>query len=173
MGQDVNRPGTELLRPRPLDQTHEVAGFDCGEAELNSWLVERAIEAQRSRTANTYVACRGRRVVGYYSMANGEVAHAETKSKVRRNTPNPIPATILARLAVDITEKGHGLGRDLLIDAARKTLAGARFTAARLLIVHPLNETAAAFYEKYGFQKLGQDNAALYLPVDTLVDALG
>lgn len=164
---------TALSRPRPLTAAHDVEGFDCGEAELNHWLLARALEAQRSRTANTYVACRGHRVVGYYSMANGAVAHTGTKSKVRRNTPNPIPATILARLAVDTSEKGRGLGRDLLIDAARKTLAGARFTAARLLIVHPLNESAAAFYEKYGFQKFAQDNAALYLPVDSLVDALG
>jgi predicted N-acetyltransferase YhbS len=124
------------------------------------------------RTANTFVVCRGRKVVGYYSLANGAVAHATTSAKVRRNTPDPIPATVLARLAVATAEKGQGLGRDLLIDASRRILAAAKHSAARLVIVHPLNDGAAAFYVKFGFRPLGADTTALYLPLATLADGL-
>lgn len=159
-----------LSPPEPIGQAHDLSAFDCGAPSLDLWLRQYARPAAIRRTANTFVVCRAARVVGYYSLANGAVAHGGVSAKVRRNTPDPIPATILARLAVDVTQKGRGLGRDLLVDAFLKVLLGARFTAARLLIVHPLDEGAAAFYAKYGFRALGGDTTALYLPVATLGD---
>lgn len=161
-----------LSRPEPINVTHDLTGFDCGARSLNLWLRQHALAAAARRTANTFVVCRGSRVVGYYSLANGAVAHDGASAKVRRNTPDPIPATILARLAVDASEKGRGLGRDLLVDVFRKTLIGARLTAARLLIVHPLDDGAAAFYAKFGFRPLGGATTALYLPIATLADGI-
>lgn len=161
-----------IYRPQPINETHELTAFDCGAASLNLWLGQHARSAAARRTANTFVVCRGNRVVGFYSLANGAVAHGAVSAKVKRNTPDPIPATILARLAVDQREKGQGLGRDLLIDAFRKVLIGTKFTAARLLVVHPLDDSATAFYAKYGFHKLGGDTTALYLPIETLADGL-
>lgn len=111
-------------------------------------------------------------MVGYFSLANGAVDHDKTTAKVRRNTPDPIPATVLARLAVDNAEKGQGLGRDLLIDASRRILSAAKHSAARLLIVHPLNDSAALFYEKFGFRRLQSDATAMYVTLDTLADGL-
>lgn len=161
-----------LSPPEPISETHDLTGFDCGAPTLNMWLRQHARPAALRRTANTFVVCRGVRVIGFYSLANGAVAHGGASAKVRRNTPDPIPASILARLAVDGTEKGHGLGRDLLVDAFRKVLLGTRFTAARLLIVHPLDDGAVAFYAKYGFRPLGGDTTALYLAIETLAEGL-
>lgn len=161
-----------LSRPEPINDTHDLIGFDCGARSLNLWLRQHALAAAARRTANTFVVCRGARVVGFYSLANGAVAHGGASAKVRRNTPDPIPATILARLAVDVSEKGRGLGRDLLVDAFAKVLVGTRFTAARLLVVHPLDDNAAEFYAKYGFAKLGGETTALYLPVATLAEGV-
>jgi predicted N-acetyltransferase YhbS len=162
----------KLTAPSPLRPAHNVSAFNCGEPSLNLWLEKHALVAVGSRTANTFVVCRGRKVVGYFSIANGAVDHNKTTAKVRRNTPDPIPATILARLAVDNAEKGHGLGRDLLIDANRRILLAAKHSAARLLIVHPLTDTAAAFYEKYGFRSLRGDTTAMFITLNTLADGL-
>lgn len=161
-------PHGGLSPPEPIGDAHDVSGFACGAPALDLWLRQHARPAAIRRTANTFVFCRGERVVGYYSLANGAVAHGGASAKVKRNTPDPIPATVLARLAVSTSEQGHGLGRDLLIDAFRKVLLGARFTAARLVIVHPIDDGAAAFYAKYGFRPLGGGTTALYLPVETL-----
>jgi predicted N-acetyltransferase YhbS len=152
--------------------SHAVAPFDSGEPSLNLWLQKHALLAVGTRTANTFVVCRGDAVVGYFSLANGAVAHTQTSAKVRRNTPDPIPATVLARLAVDVTEHGAGLGRDLLADAGRRVLAAAEHSAARLLLVHPLNSAAASFYEHYGFRPLRGDTAAMYIPLQALVEGL-
>jgi ribosomal protein S18 acetylase RimI-like enzyme len=51
-------------------------------------------------------------------------------------------------------------------------LAGAKYSAARLLIVHPLNKRALDYYRKFGFRPLRGDSSALYLPLETIVDAL-
>jgi len=163
---------SRLSPPHPISDTHDLTVFDCGVSALNLWLVRHALTATQRRAANTFVVCRGSVVVGYYSLANGAIAHSGTSANVKRNTPDPIPATILARLAVDVRDKGQGLGRDLLIDACRIVMIATRFTAARLLVVHPLDESASAFYTKYGFKKLGGDTTALYQPVATLADGL-
>jgi predicted N-acetyltransferase YhbS len=149
-----------------------LAEFDCGEPVSNIWLQRRALPAIAARTANTFVVCRGRRVVGYFSLANGAVAHSDTSAKVRQNTPDPIPATVLARLAVDKSEHGKGLGTDLLQEAMKRTLAGAKHAAARLLIVHALNAKAFDYYTKNGFSALQSGSNALYMPLETIAAAL-
>ena len=161
-----------LTSPAPIRGGHNVTRFDCGEPSLNLWLEKHALIAATMRTANTFVVCRGRRVVGYFSLANGAVDHNKTTAKIRRNTPDPIPATVLARLAVHNADKEQGLGRDLLIDASRRILAAAKHSAARLVVVHPLNTTAAAFYEKFGFRPLRGDTTAMFIALATLADGL-
>ena len=100
-----SRKQPKLTRPAILRAGHNLERFDCGEDILSIWLRKRALAAVSDRTANTFVVCRGRRVVGYFSLANGAVAHSDTSAKVRQNMPDPIPATVLARLAVDVEEQ--------------------------------------------------------------------
>ena len=170
----------KLSKPALLTDKHVLTAFDCGEETLNSFLQKRALAAIAARTANTVVVCRGKKVVGYFSLANGAVAHEITSAKVRQNTPDPIPATVLARLAVDKTEQGRKLGEELLQEAGKRALAGAKYSAARLLIVHALNARAVTFYQRYGFAFLkAADGAAendepkpMYIALETLAAAL-
>jgi len=161
-----------LPRPTLLRPSHILAEFDCGEPTLNLWLQRRALPAIATRTANTFVVCRGKRVVGYFSLANGAVGHSETSAKIRQNMPDPIPATVLARLAVDKSGQRKGLGADLLQEAMKRTLAGAKHAAARLLIVHALNAKAFDYYTKNGFSPIRGDSNALYIPLETIAATL-
>ena len=158
--------------PEPLKEAHNVADFNCDEPALDAWLKEKALSAGVARTANTFVVCRDRRVVGYYSLATATVPHNTTNAKNRRNSPDPIPAMLLARLACDESEKGKGLGRDLLLDASRRVLGAAESVAARLLVVHPISKSAEAFYEKYGCRPLKGGSDAMCVSLDTLADGL-
>ena len=176
----ISRTGSKLTKPAPLRGGHKWGDFDCGEEVLNIWLRKRALAAMAARTANTFVVCRGRRVVGYFALANGAVAHQETAAKVRRNLPDPLPATILARLAVDKSEQRRGLGQELLQEAMKRVLAGAKHSAARILVVHALNRRAVEFYRKNGFLPLKGETVApaegemiaLYMPLETIAAAL-
>ena len=162
----------KLTKPAPLREGHSIARFDCGEGSLNYWLHKHALPAGAARTANTIVVCRGKTVVGYASIANAAVGHNQTSAKVRRNTPDPIPATIIARLAVDKTEQGKGLGSDLLFEALKRALAATRFSAAKIVIVQPLNARSAKFYGAYGFMPLKGETLAMYLPMDTVAESI-
>lgn len=164
----------KLTKPARLRANHVILAFDCGEEVMNLWLQKKALPALFDHTAMTFVVCRGKRVVGYYSLAAASVSHAECTSALRRNSPDPVPAILLARLAVDKTEQGQGIGRDLLRDAAFRTLRVAKNVAAKTLIVHPLDEKRASYYKKLGFRDLptGKGPVSLHLPLNRLVEAL-
>jgi predicted N-acetyltransferase YhbS len=80
--------------------------------------------------------------------------------------PQKIPAVILARLAVDRSVQGRGLGKALLRDAVDRTIKASAEVPARLLIVHAISRSAEAFYLRYGFRRLPVD--ALTLALDML-----
>jgi predicted N-acetyltransferase YhbS len=88
---------------------------------------------------------RGQRVVGYYTLAVGAVAHAQTPGRIRRNMPDPVSAMILGRLAVDKKYQGSGLGTGLLRDAVLRTLQAANIAGIRTILVHAISEPAKSF----------------------------
>jgi len=141
-----------ISAPEPLGAKHELAAFRCGVPSLDDWLRRRALANQESGASRTYVIAENARVIGYYALATGAVATAEATGKVRRNMPDPIPVMVLARLAVDQTWQGRGLGLDLLRDAVLRTLQAADIAGIRALLVHALTEQAGRFYERAGFQ---------------------
>lgn len=159
-----------LERPRPIEATDNTAGFDSGEASLERYLADRALTNHVSDFARCYV-CVGSdetKVVGYYTLSAVAVEHAHLPGRARRNAPDPVPAVLLGRLAVDRRVQGSGLGRLLVRDAILSTLAAADRIGVRLLIVHALHSDAAAFYSTLGFKPAPTDPLHLYL---TLGDA--
>ena len=138
--------------PKALALGHDFTGFDCGEPELNDWLKRRALANQVSGASRTFVVTDGGlRVMGFYALAAGAVAHRDATGAVRRNMPEPIPVVVLARLAVDRNAQGVKLGAALLKDAVQRSIAVAQNTGVRALLVHVLNDAAKALYEHYGF----------------------
>src|SRR5213080_3135082 len=104
-----------LNSPVPLEAGHELSVFDCELPALNDYLKRFALQNQRSQSARTYVATRGERVVGYYTLAAGSARREETPARVvKGQAAHPVPVILLARLAVDDIEKGQGLGAGLL-----------------------------------------------------------
>lgn len=65
--------------------------------------------------------------------------------------PDPIPAIVLGRLAVDRTVQNCGLGADLLHDAVLRACRAAQEIGARVILCQALNERAKRFYSQHGF----------------------
>ena len=116
-----------LTVPQKLRADHELLQFNCGEPTLDDWLRRRALQNEERGASRTYVVCRDLRVVAYYALAVGAVAHAGAPGRVRRNMPEPIPVMIIGRLAVDREFHGNGLGQGLLRDAVLRTLQNRRY----------------------------------------------
>jgi GNAT superfamily N-acetyltransferase len=152
-------------RPRPIQADDDLASFDCGEPSLNEYLRNRAYKNDQGAASRCYVTLREGRVVGYYALAMASIAHASAPGKVRRNMPDPIPAILLSRLATDRKEQGQGLGANLLRDAITKAVEASQIVAARCLLVHALNDDAAAFYAHFDFIESPTDPYHLLLPM--------
>lgn len=165
--------------PQPLDSEHRVNGFDCGVGSLDIWLVKHARAAAGAGSARTYVILDAEqdRVVGYHALSLASVEQEEATDRARRGMPkHPIPAMLLARLAVDRTVHGRGIGAFLLKDAMSRALSVAEQAGMRLLLVHALNEEARTFYEHFGFESSPTDAMNLQLLVKDIrlaLDGLG
>src|SRR5947209_8849093 len=99
--------------PEKLSAEHDLTVFDSGEAALDEWLRSRAFENEAKGASRTYVVCAGKRVVGFYALAVGAIAHETAPGRVRRNMPDPVPVMLLGQLAVDQAFQGQGLGAAL------------------------------------------------------------
>ena len=143
-------PG-KIGAPENLAPSHDLSEFDSGEPLLDDWLRRRARQNEASGASRTYVVSVGHRVIGYYTLAAGAVAHANAPGRIRRNMPEPVPVLVLGRLAVDKAFHGQGVGTGLLRDAVLRIVLAAEIVGIRAILVHAISETAKAFYEKYGF----------------------
>ena len=159
--------------PQHLTSEHDVSAFDCTVPELNDWLKRRALQNEGSRASWTFVVIGDGRVVGYYALATGAVAHAEATGKVRRNMPEPIPVMVLVRLAVGRAHQGTGLGSALLRDALLRTLTVAETVGIRAILLLAISEEAKRFYLHHGFAESPVDPLTMMITLADVEKAIG
>ncbi len=156
---------TQPIRsPRALEKGHDLSAFDCGDQRLNDYLRKYALTNHQNRSARTYVVLRGEQVVAYYTLAAGSVAREETPRRVAQGLGQyPVPVILLARLAVDMSEQGHGLGGGLVKDAILRAAQAADLIGVRALLTHAKDEAARSFYSNFGFEPSPLNELHLYL----------
>ena len=165
---------SDLLRIEKLGPAHSLDGFDCGREELNRFLTRFAVANQQAGAARTYVAVSGQSVVGYYSLAVGEVAYDDAPDRLKKGLArHPVPIMLLARLAVGVAWQGRGLGAGLLKDAMGRTLLAADIAGIRAFAVHAMDETARRFYEHFGFIPSPTDPLHLFLLIKDIKRVAG
>jgi GNAT superfamily N-acetyltransferase len=160
-----------------LNRDHDRSGFDCGSADQTRWFREYALQAQQSDTARVYVACRRQDggVAGYYALSAGSVEPDDAPQRMAAGTGSyPVPVVILARLGVDLTEQGRGLGRALLRDVLLQVAAVSTQVGVRAVLVHSESPTAARFYRHFdpAFEELPGDPLHLVLLLKDIRAAL-
>lgn len=148
-------------RPEPLGKQHRIDAFDCGEPALDEWLKRHARSAQASDSARVYVTTLddGETVVGHYALTAAQVALDEATARALKGQPKarPVPAILLARLAVDQVHQRAGLGRSLLQDVLLRCVEAAETIGARVLLVHAKHDAAKAWYMQFGFEESPTD----------------
>jgi GNAT superfamily N-acetyltransferase len=167
------RAASRLSAPAPLTPEHDCSAFDCGEPALNDWLKHRALKNE-SRFSRTYVVCEGVQVVAYVSIAAGAVERAAAPGKVRRNAPDSIPVSVIARLAVSRDHAGKGLGADILVDALRRIAIASQSLGIAAVLVHAKDDAAKRFYLRCAeFIEFPANSRTLFLPIETVVAGFG
>ena len=137
-------------RPRPLSADDDVSSFNSGSPELNLWLQKFGFANHRSGMSTVFVttsATQPDRIVGFYALSTGGVEPAAMPSRVIKGIPrHEVPVIILARLAIDQSAQGQGLGRALLVDAFMRVARLTDHVGIRALLVHAKDQDARAFY---------------------------
>lgn len=154
-----------------LDKSHKKNDFDCGSEELNEFLSRYAGQNARNGISVTYVAIAedSADILGFYSISNGEVAHADLPELEARKLPRyPVPVVRIGRLATSLNARGQGIGKLLLVDALRRTLSLSEEIGIRAVEVDAKTPEARAFYSQYGFVQLADDELHLYLAIGTI-----
>jgi len=132
------------------------------------WPTRYARQAAGSGSARTYVIVDTdqHRVVGYHALTAAGIEREVATARVSKGLPRyPVPVVLLARLAVDLTVAGRGLGAWLLRDAMLRTLAAAGTIGVRALLVQAIDDDARNFYLRYGFEASPTDRLHLMILV--------
>ena len=159
-----------------LNSSHERGAFNCGKPPLDEFLRSLIGQYERRNLGRSYVATRNdeSRVLGYYTLASGALTFESLPLKQAKKLPkHPVPVALLARLAVDQSVQGQGLGEYLLLNALRRCLDLAETIGVHAIEVDPIDLQAQAFYLRYGFVPLLDREFHLYLPIITFREKFG
>jgi GNAT superfamily N-acetyltransferase len=157
------------LRLVLLSAEHDLGDFDCGNDELNGWLVDHALASQKADLARTYVVLRRRAIVAYVSLTTGSIRpEAAPKRYARGMSRYPLPTILIARLAVDRRYQQQRVGSRLLAEALRLAVAARDTVAARLVVVDAIDAAAAAFYERRGFVDVPENPHQLFRKISDI-----
>jgi GNAT superfamily N-acetyltransferase len=154
---------------------HDVVGFDCDEPDLDAWLRDHAGPAARARVAQTFVwvAEDSARVVAYYALSAHAVPRTEAPSRISRGVPDPVPAALLAKLALDRSLHGQGLGDLLLADALDRIItASDAGPAVRAIVVDASTDRGRALYARFGFATAPGRDDRMIVRAETIAHGL-
>lgn len=151
---------TELRRPALLDpRRHDREQFDSGEAVLDEWLRRYAGQNRSRDTAATWVITDADNlVVAYASVAMTGIDRSAAPETVAKGAPDPVPALLLGRLAVDRRYANLGIGTALAAHVLATAVELNAKAACRAVVVTAFNQNARAWWERLGFHLFDPDD---------------
>ena len=140
-------------RVRPLEEGERVKSFDCGDDDLNDFILNAAHLYREELLAVTYVMEKrsSGKVLAYFSLMNDKVRfrkhHFANEKRIKS-----YPAAKIGRFAVDISARGLHIG-SLLLNFIKYFFKGKNKTGCRFITVDAYIN-AIPFYKKYEFKEL-------------------
>jgi hypothetical protein len=135
--------------PEPFGDHHDVAGFECRSREQTDRLRRHARQSAAVGTTRVFVVTEADSsvVVAYYGWCMAKLTRAAAPDRLRKGAGRyPQPVALLARLGVDVSHEGRGLGAGLLRDVFARLLEFSDDIGCRGLLVRAESAEAADFY---------------------------
>ena len=149
-----------------LEEIEHIKPFDCGDVDLNDFLLNDAKLYSNQLLANTFVLEDDDETIAYYSLLNDKISQT-TLSKnlwrqLRKSIPHAkhfgsYPAVKIGRLAVSKNYHGSGIGTNLVGAIMQLFINQRNNSACRFLTVDAYID-AVSFYERNGFRKMVNDS---------------
>ena len=150
---------------RRLQQGEKIESFDCGDADLNDFIINEAHHYRNALIAVTYVYEHREtgEIIGYFSLANDRVSVTDFESQtafnrfrrhrfVNEKRIRSYPAVKVCRLGVSQAVRGQGVG-SVLLDFIKSYFLADNKTGCRFITVDAYIN-AVPFYEHNDFQHL-------------------
>jgi predicted GNAT family N-acyltransferase len=151
----------------PLTEAMDLEDFSCGQLALDEWLRTSALRTRAKRVAATYVwlSANSNRVVAYATISPTSISATGLPPRASTGL-REVPGYLLARLALDASLQGSGLGATLLAQALTVICHLATIGGGRVIVVDPIDASATEFYRHFGFVSMSE-GTRLYLKVST------
>ena len=153
-----------------LSKSHPRKAFASGQDEVDEWLKTKALQHQEKHLSATKILLNDSgAVVGYYTLATGQIDFGDLPSEVAKKLPRRmLPAAMLAWLGVARAYQGQGLGRRLLAQALCDCHSAGKTFAFVAVILDCIDDNAKAFYQNFDFSQLPGHPYRLYLTASQL-----
>lgn len=156
---------------------HDRDSFRCGKPALDRFIKSQALQHKKAGTSTTLVLPGERQgdreklpIIAFFAASFTSIERATLPQSLHKKLPHyPVPAFVVAQLAVDETRAGQGYGGITLVSAIRYLCKVHESLPAVAIIVDCVDDQAPCFYEHYGFAFLStvNDRARLFLPMKT------
>lgn len=148
----------EIVRLTP---DYQFGSFDCGESDLNEFLLTDAKEYASHLLAVTYIIEDRNDIAAFFSLSNDRISLLESDKATwrriksvfpHRKHRSDYPAVKIGRLGVDCRYRGINLGTSIL-NFVKKAFVTNNRTGCCFITVDAL-PSATGFYEQNGFHLL-------------------
>ena len=156
---------SDIYEIRILQKDEKVKSFNCGDDDLNDFLLNRSNSFRKALLAVTYVFenIESKEVIGYFSLANDRVSLTDFENKTefnrfRRNRfvngkrMKSYPSVKICRLGINKDFHGKGIG-SMLLNFIKSYFLKENKTGCRFITVDAYND-AIPFYQNNDFQYL-------------------
>ena len=151
----------QLVRLTPETEFTE---FECGDEDLNNFLIEDAKDFNEKRIATSYILKDEDNIVAYFCLLNDKISRQDVTNsqwkKIKDAFPNSkqfgsYPAIKIGRFAVSTKYKGRNIGTDLMNLLKVMLNENPNYSAFRYLTVDAYH-SAIEFYQKNNFKILSE-----------------
>ena len=150
-----------------MEEGEVIKSFNCGDTDLNDFILNEAPYYRETFLAVTYVAKINDEVIAYFSLANDRVSLGDFENKtefnrfrkhrfVNEKRLKSYPAVKICRFAVSCDYRGSGIGT-ILMDFIKGYFIENNKTGCRFVTVDAYIN-AIPFYEKNHFSLLLPDD---------------
>ena len=160
-----------------LSKSHDRDGFDCGSEPLNVFLKQTARQHAERGISRTFVlveesASEPKSIAAYFTLNICQLRAEQLPPEIARRLPREIAGVKLGRLAIAKERQRQGLGKLLLVAAMKKFVEVFDSAGGIGLFVDAKDDAAKAYYERFGFVPLLDNPLQLFLPLQTVREAL-
>lgn len=152
-------------RVEPLRRDHPRSTFRSGQAQVDDWLANKALQHQEKHLSATKVLIDPvGTIAGFYTLATAQIDFADLPPNLYRRLPRRnLPVAVLAWLGIRDTDQGQGLGRRLLAQALVDCHHAGETFPFVAVILDCVDDRALVFYRRWDFRPLPGHHHRLFL----------